>query len=244
MTFFSLFLCFHFLPCRFLLSLFFLSFPSYFSSHQHRKLRGAFCYLGTGEKRSRLELSVNENKCERAGRVTKAMRRSTRTTRREYHTTSTHTIITRASIVFCSGFLNVAVVQQFTCVTDFCIAGRRNVYPSWGTTSSWDFRLSGRGVVTALQHVKLLRKVGRSLLFVLVFFVRLLLIHCMPAGRHSDSTLRSSRVRLCSRLPCGSCGAGSPTAVVCSRELVSCGNGGTLCCSYLDTRGHVSPVCT
>ena len=50
----------------------------------------------------------------------------------------------------------------------------------------------------------------------------------MPAGRHSDSTPDSGRVRLCARLPCGSYGAGSPTAVVCSRELVSCGNGGTL----------------
>ena len=37
---------------------------------------------------------------------------------------------------------------------------------------------------------------------------------------------------------------GSPTAVVCSRELVSCGDGGTLCCSWVDTRGHVSSVCT
>ena len=50
----------------------------------------------------------------------------------------------------------------------------------------------------------------------------------MPASRHSDSTTDSRRVRLCSRLPCGSYIAGSPTAVVCSRELVCCGNGGTL----------------
>ena len=48
----------------------------------------------------------------------------------------------------------------------------------------------------------------------------------MPAGRHSDSTPDSRRVRLYSRLPCGSYGAGVPTAVVCSRELVSCGDGG------------------
>ena len=44
----------------------------------------------------------------------------------------------------------------------------------------------------------------------------------MPACRHSDSTPDSRRVRLCSRLPCGSYGAGSPTAVVCGRELGSC----------------------
>ena len=60
----------------------------------------------------------------------------------------------------------------------------------------------------------------------------------MLAGRHSDSTPDSKRVRLCSRLPCAWHGAGSPTAVVCSRELVNCGNGVTLCCSSVDTRGH------
>ena len=57
------------------------------------------------------------------------------------------------------------------------------------------------------------------------FLVPLLLFHCMPADRHSDSTPDSRRVRLYSRLPCGSYGAGSPTAVGCSRELVSCGDG-------------------
>ena len=72
-----------------------------------------------------------------------------------------------------------------------------------------------------------------KMMFVLWFLVRLLLFHCMPAGRHSNSTPDRRRVRLCSRLPCGSYCADSPTAVVCSRELVSCGNGGTLqvCCS-------------
>ena len=71
------------------------------------------------------------------------------------------------------------------------------------------------------------------------------LFHCMPAGRHSDSTPDSRRVRLLySRLPCGSYGAGSPIAVVCSRDLVCCGNGGTPCCSWVDARGHMSSVCT
>ena len=69
-------------------------------------------------------------------------------------------------------------------------------------------------------------------IFMVWYLVRSLLFLCMPAGRHSDSTLDSRRVRLCSRLPGGSYGgAGSPTALVCSRQLVSCGNGGTLCCS-------------
>ena len=42
------------------------------------------------------------------------------------------------------------------------------------------------------------------------------MFHCMSAGRHSDSTPDSRRVRLYSRLPCGSYGAGSPTADRCS----------------------------
>ena len=41
----------------------------FYFSDQHRKLRGEFCFFGTGEKGNRLELSVNESKCERAGRV-------------------------------------------------------------------------------------------------------------------------------------------------------------------------------
>ena len=113
-------------------------------------------------------------------------------------------------------------------VTDFCRVCRRVVYPSRGTTRR-NFRFSCTGVVAALQPVKYLGKEGRSLISVLLwFFVQMLLFHCMPAGRHFDSTPDNRRVRLYSRLPCGSYGAGSPTAVVCSRELVSCGNGGTL----------------
>ena len=52
----------------------------------------------------------------------------------------------------------------------------------------------------------------------------------MPAGRHFDSFLKtkSRRVCLCSRFPCGLYGAGSPAAVVFSRELVICGNGDTM----------------
>ena len=38
-------------------------------SDQHSKLQGAFCFSGRGEKGNRLELIVNESKCERAGRV-------------------------------------------------------------------------------------------------------------------------------------------------------------------------------
>ena len=156
--------------------------------------------------------------------------------------TRPHTIITRAAIVFFQFFFYEAVVQHVTYVTDFCRVDRV-VYPSWGTTPR-NFQLSSAGVVAALQPVRYPGKTGRSLIFVWRFLVRLLLFHCMPAGRHSDSIPDSRRVHLCSRLPCGSYGAGSPTAVICSRELVSCGNGGTLCRSWVDTRGHVSVVCT
>ena len=125
-------------------------------------------------------------------------------------------------------FFYKAVVQKVSDVTDHCGAGRRVYYPPWGTTPR-NFQFSGTGVLAALQPVKELVKAGRSLIFVFWSIVRLLLFHCMPAGRHSGSTPDSRRSCLCSRLPCGSYGAGSPTAVDCSRELVSCGNGGTLC---------------
>ena len=42
---------------------------SFCFSDQHRKLRGALCFFRTGEKGNRLELSVNESKCEGAGGV-------------------------------------------------------------------------------------------------------------------------------------------------------------------------------
>ena len=132
--------------------------------------------------------------------------------------------------LFFKGYFYEAVVQHVTYVTDFCRVCRRVVYHSRGTTRR-NFQFSGTGVVAALQLVKKLGKEGRSLISVLWFLVPLLLFHCMPAGRHCDSTPDSRGVRLYSRLPCGSYGAGSPTAVVCSRELVSCGDGGTLCCS-------------
>ena len=145
-------------------------------------------------------------------------------------TTGTNIIIMRAAIVFFFFFYE-AVVQHVTYATDFCRVSRRVVYPSWETTRS-NFQFSGTGVVAALQPVKKLRKEERSLISVLWFLVPLLLLHCMPAGRHCCGSTPDSRcVRLYSRLPCGSYGARSQTAVVCSRELVSCGDGGTVCCS-------------
>ena len=66
-------------------------------------------------------------------------------------TIRTHTIITRAVIVFFQFFYE-AVDQHVTYVTDFCRVGRV-VYPSWGTTPR-NFRFSGTGVVAALQPVR------------------------------------------------------------------------------------------
>ena len=163
------------------------------------------------------------------------MRRPWRTTAGGWHTEThdphaRHHHESRDRLFFSFFLRGSTVVQHVTYVTDFCRVCSRAVYPPWGTTP-FNFQFSGTGVVAALQPVKYLGKAGRSLIFVLWFLVRLLLFHCMPAGRHSDSTPDSMRVRLYSRLPCVSYGADSPTAVVCSRELVSCGNGGTLCCS-------------
>ena len=135
-------------------------------------------------------------------------------------TNRTHTIIMRAAMVFFAGIFYEAVVQLVPHVTEFCKVGRRVVYPSWGTTTR-KCQFSGTGIVAALQPVKQLGKARRSPIIVLWFLVRLPFFHSMPAGRQSDSTPHSRRVRLCSQLPCGSHGAGSLTAVVCSRELVS-----------------------
>ena len=160
------------------------------------------------------------------------MRRPWRTTAGGWHTEThdphAHHHHESSDRLFFRVFFHEAVVQHVTYVTDFCRGCRKVVYPSWGMTPR-NFHFSGTGIVDALQRVNYLWKAGRSLIFVLWFLVRLLLFYCMPAGRHSDSTLDSRRVRLSSRLPCGSYGAGNLNAVVCSHELVSCGNGGTLC---------------
>ena len=161
------------------------------------------------------------------------MRRPWRTTaggwQTETHDPHAHHHHESSDRVF-SGFFYEEVAQHVTYVTDICRVRRRVVYPSWGTNPR-NFQFSGTGVVAALQPVEYLGKAGRSLMFGLWFLVRLFLFHYMPAGLHSDGTPDSRRVRLCSRLPCGSYGSDSPTAVVCSREFVSCGNGGTVCCS-------------
>ena len=74
-----------------------------------------------------------------------------------------------------------------------------------------------------------------GLLLFIIFLVRLLFFHCMPAGHHPDSTPDSRQacssvltittvraVRTVQTAP------QTATAVVCSRELVSRGNGGTM----------------
>ena len=133
---------------------------------------------------------------------------------------------------FLQGFFTYEAVVQHVIyyVTDFCRVGRVSCQPLMGNDPP-NFQFSRTGVVAALQPIKQLGKAGRSVIFVSWFLVRLLLFHCISTGRHSDSTPDSRLVRLSSRLPCGSYGEDSPTAVLCSRELVSCGNGGTPCCS-------------
>ena len=62
--------------------------------------------------------------------------------------------------------------------------------------ANFNFRHGGRSCAATCQ---ITREGGASLVFVWCFLVRLLLFHCMPAGRHSDSTPDSRRVRLYSR---------------------------------------------
>ena len=108
------------------------------------------------------------------------------------------------------------------------------VYRLRGTTTR-NYEFSGTGVVVGTNAsiggnrsatCQISREDGT--IFLWWFLVRSLFFHCMPAGRHADSTIDSRRVRMCSRLPSGSQGAGSTTAVVCGRVLVSGGNGKTL----------------
>ena len=89
------------------------------------------------------------------------------------------------------------------------------------------FRHDGRSGCAATCQIT--RESGAIIVICIVVLARLLLFHCMTAGRHSDSTPDSGSVRLCSRLTCDSYGAGSPNAVFCSRELVSFKNVGTIC---------------
>ena len=86
-------------------------------SDQHRKLRGAFILsFGTGEKGNRLELSVNESKCECAGRASQgdeaAMENhSRRTTHAETHDPYAHRHHESSDRLF-SWFFYEAVVQH------------------------------------------------------------------------------------------------------------------------------------
>ena len=165
-------------------------------------------FFGT-EKGNRLELSVNESTCEGAGRVSQGdgavmENRSRRMAHGDSRSARTSSSREQQSSCF---WIFYEAVEHVSCVTDFCRVGRV-LYPSWGTTPR---NFTGTGVVAALQLVRYLGKTWRSLIFVWWFLVRLLffLLH-VPAGRHS-STPDSRRVRLCSRLPCGSYGAGSTT---------------------------------
>ena len=78
-------------------------------------------------------------------------------------------------------------------------------------------------------------------------FGSIVFFHCLSAGRHSDSTPDGRRVPLSVHdyraFRTVQAALQTAIAVVSSHELVSCGTGGTLCCRWVDTRGHVSSVC-
>ena len=119
-----------------------------------------------------------------------------------------------------------AVVQHDTCVTDFCRV-RRVV--SWGTTPG-NFQFSGtcvvaqscaaicqkHGAIIAIFYDGLV-SIALSLFTACPRFVTLTALQTAAAVvcAHDYRAVRTLQT--------------SPTLVVCSREQVGCGNGGTLC---------------
>ena len=81
----------------------------------------------------------------------------------------------------------------------------------------------------------------------MVVFCSIALFSLHVGGSHSDSTPDRRRVPLCVHdyraFRTVQAALQTATAVVSKHELVSCGTGGTLCCRWVDTRGHVSSVC-
>ena len=135
----------------------------------------------------------------------------------------------RTAIVFFQGFFDEAVVQHVSYVTDFGGVGRV-VYPSWGATPR-NFQFSGAGVVAALQPVKITREDGAIInIFKVVFWFDCSFFTACPRVVNLTA-LQTAGTFVCAHdyRAARRYGAGSPTAVVCSRELVRCGNGGTLC---------------
>ena len=129
-------------------------------------------------------------------------------------------------------------------VTGLCSVGRV-VHPSCGTTPR---NAQGRGMVAVLHLVRQSGKTWRPLTFEIWFSVLFLFFYCTFEGRHSGSALDSRRVPLCSRLPacfvrCRQHSRQQPLQSVATSWLVA-GTEGSLCCSRVDTRGHVSSVCT
>ena len=138
----------------------------------------------------------------------------------------------RAAIVFLSGFFYEAVVvQHVTYDTDFCRVCRRVVYPSWGTTPR-NVQFAGTGVVAALQPVKKLGKAGAIVdICICVFWFDCSCFTACPRVV-TLSTLHTAGAFVCAHVyayrAVRTVQAAQPLAVVCSRELICCGNGGTM----------------
>ena len=131
--------------------------------------------FGTGEKRNRLELSVNECKSESARRVSQgdeaAMENhSRRMAQRDPRPARTPSSREQQHSFFI--FFYDAVVQHVTYVTVLCRVGKV-VYRSWETTPR-NFQFSGTGVVA--QSRAATSKITRKYRAVIGIFLRWFLI--------------------------------------------------------------------
>ena len=85
------------------------------------------------------------------------------------------------------------------------------------------FSIFRHGRRSCAATCQIAREDGAIIDICMVVFGSVALFSLHARGRHSDSTPDSRRVRMCSRLPCGSYGAGSPTAVAASWLVVGTG---------------------
>ena len=126
-------------------------------------------------------------------------------------------------------FHEAAAVRMYLLFTSLVLAVLATCIPFMGNDPS---NCDGRGITAVLHLAREAWKIWRSLIFAWSFLVLTARFHCMSAGRYSDSTPDSRRVPL--RVPdyrafrTVQAALQTTTAVVSSREFVSCGNGGTL----------------
>ena len=111
-------------------------------------------FFGAGEKGNRLKLSVNESKCEGAGRVSYGDEAATENhSRRMAHGPPRPARTPSSREQRSSFFISFSRGSSTTYyVNDFCRVGRV-VLPSWETTRR-NIKSTGTGVVAALQPVR------------------------------------------------------------------------------------------